>query len=267
MSKCFDANPSPVGFGICLARRLLREGFMRRRQERPLYAETAEFLSSINLIDGLRRIYCIVLEITAGGVFLRKTPVGYDCSGLHRIRKRWKGTDPNPGERRTSERGEEQMNGKSNKEKFIWMFEMATVTALHILIMLTVLVATVVLYVLFIQNILSRVLHIKAVTDLLPAMQTSFAGVLIVLLGLELAETLKAYFAEHQIRVEVILIVAIVAVGRHMIQVDFAHTGAKEVLSLSSLMLSLTVGYFLVKRAQTLSRSSQESEAKLEDKE
>jgi uncharacterized membrane protein (DUF373 family) len=90
--------------------------------------------------------------------------------------------------------------------------------------------------------------------------------VLIVLLGLELAETMKSYFASHQIRVEVILIVAIVAVGRHMIQLDFDHAPATEVLGLSALILSLTVGYFLVKKAQALSLTITNGAGMLESK-
>jgi uncharacterized membrane protein (DUF373 family) len=145
------------------------------------------------------------------------------------------------------------MKGKFTGEKVVWAFERATIAALQVLIMLAIFVATVLLYVLFAQRFYSRVRQIESVTSLLPAMQTIFAGVLIVLLGLELAETMKSYFASHQIRVEVILIVAIVAVGRHMIQLDFDHAPAAEVFGLSALILSLTAGYFLVKKAQTAS--------------
>jgi uncharacterized membrane protein (DUF373 family) len=81
-------------------------------------------------------------------------------------------------------------------------------------------------------------------------MQQSFAGVLIVVLGLELLETLKTYFAEHHVRLEVILVVAIIAVGRHVIQIDFEHTPGTVLLGLSSVILALTVGYFLIKRTQ-----------------
>jgi uncharacterized membrane protein (DUF373 family) len=47
---------------------------------------------------------------------------------------------------------------------------------------------------------------------------------LTVILALELLETLKAYFAEHRVRLEVILIVSIIAVGRHALEIDFDHT-------------------------------------------
>jgi uncharacterized membrane protein (DUF373 family) len=135
-------------------------------------------------------------------------------------------------------------------EKFIWRFERATVAALQLLIMLSIVVAVVILYVLFAQRVFTRATEIQDITALLPAMQKVFAGVLIVILGLELAETIKSYFADHQIRVEVILIVAVVAVGRHIIQLDFDHAPAGEIVGLSALMLSLTGGYFFVKKAQ-----------------
>lgn len=158
------------------------------------------------------------------------------------------------------------MANKLNKEKLIWIFELATVTALQILILLSVVVATIILYVLFAQDIYSRGSQIKSVTDLLPAMQTIFAGILIVLLGLELGETLKAYFAKHEIRVEVILIVAIVAIGRHMIQLDFHHIAASQIFGLSALMLSLTAGYYFVKKAQTQPPGTPESQSRPQDK-
>jgi hypothetical protein len=37
------------------------------------------------------RIYSSLFEITADGVFLRKTPIHYGYFGLHRIRKRYSG--------------------------------------------------------------------------------------------------------------------------------------------------------------------------------
>lgn len=146
-------------------------------------------------------------------------------------------------------------NGGFSRENLVWTFEKATITALQLLIVLAVLVATVMLYVLFFQNLFARIADVHSAGDLLPAMQRVFAGALIVLLGLELAETLRAYFAEHAIRVEVILIMAIVAIGRHMIQLDFDHVPAAEIFGLSTLMASLTGGYFLVKRAQRPSRT------------
>ncbi len=85
--------------------------------------------------------------------------------------------------------------------------------------------------------------------ELLFVVPRSISGVLTVVLGLEVLETLKAYFRDHHVRLEVILVVAIIAAGRHLVQVDFEHASAPGLLGLSAVILTLTLGYFLVKQA------------------
>lgn len=136
------------------------------------------------------------------------------------------------------------------KEKIVSRIEFITITALEALVLMLVMVATVVLYVLFANNLFTEAARIESIPTLLTGMQRSFAGVLIVVLGLELVETLKTYFVEHHVRLEVILVVAIIAVGRHVIQVDFEHTPGTVLLGLSSVILALTLGYFLVKKCK-----------------
>ena len=72
---------------------------------------------------------------------------------------------------------EHEKKSKFSKDKFVWQFEMATVTALQALIMLSVFVATVIVFVLFAQGMYDNVKEIKSVTALLPQMQNVFAGV------------------------------------------------------------------------------------------
>ncbi|HVP00294.1 MAG TPA: phosphate-starvation-inducible PsiE family protein [Bryobacteraceae bacterium] len=138
----------------------------------------------------------------------------------------------------------------SKQGEFIRKIEVVTVSALQVLAILLVAVATVILYILFYQGLRTQAAHIESVGGLLFVMQKAFAGILTVVLGLELLETLKAYFAEHHVRLEVILVVAIIAVGRHVLEVDFDHTTGVELLGLSGVILSLSLGYFLVKRTQ-----------------
>jgi uncharacterized membrane protein (DUF373 family) len=101
-----------------------------------------------------------------------------------------------------------------------------------------------------VRNLIPQLARIESAAGLLPAMQQSFAGVLIVVLGLELMETLKAFSIEHHVRLEVILVVAIIAVARHVIQVDFEHTPGTVLLGLSAVILALTFGYFLIKKTR-----------------
>lgn len=138
------------------------------------------------------------------------------------------------------------------KQRIIPRIEFAVVTALEVLVIVLVVVSTFNLFVLLGNNLVAEVKRITSIEALLPAMQKSFAGILIVVLGLELLETLKTYFTEHHVRVEVILIVAIIAVGRHVIQVDFEHSSGLLLLGLSGVIVALTLGYYLVRRAQQL---------------
>lgn len=140
------------------------------------------------------------------------------------------------------------------KDTVIDRIEFIIVVTLQVLIIALTSVDTIVLFVIFISNLVTDTARISSIPDLLTAMQTSFAGVLSVVLGLELLETLRTYFVEHRVRLEVILVVAIIAVGRHVIQVDFGHASGSVLLGLSAVILSLTIGYFLVRRAHSQSR-------------
>jgi uncharacterized membrane protein (DUF373 family) len=127
--------------------------------------------------------------------------------------------------------------------------EVAAVTAMQVLILVIVAVSTAALYVLLAKSI-SQLAGIDSAAELLTRLQQSFGGVLTVVLGLELLETLKAYFTEHHVRLEVILVVAIIAVGRQVILLDFEHASGALMLGLAGVILALTSGYFLIKKVQ-----------------
>ena len=142
------------------------------------------------------------------------------------------------------------MDGMALMDRILSKLEVAAIAAMQVLMIVMVLVATFVLYVLLIKNLFSQAARIESAAGLIPMMQQSFAGVLTVVLGLELLETLKTYFTEHHVRLEVILVVAIIAVGRHIIQVDFEHTPGTVLLGLSGVILALTLGYLFISNAQ-----------------
>jgi uncharacterized membrane protein (DUF373 family) len=135
------------------------------------------------------------------------------------------------------------------KNRILSKLEAGVVAAMQLLMMVVVLVATFILYLLLLKDLFSQAARIESVDGLLPTLQQSFAGVLTVVLGLELLETLNTYFTEHHVRLEVILVVAIIAIGRQVIQTDFAHTPGTVLLGISGVIFALTVGYFLIKKA------------------
>lgn len=156
--------------------------------------------------------------------------------------------------------GDQNMKWELTTSRIISGFELITIVAMGLLLFFAIATATIALFLIFFRNLIADMAKIGTVADLLPAMQESFAGILIVVLGLELLETLKNYFREHHVRVEVILVVAIIAIGRHVIKTDFEHTPATVDLGLAALIVALVVGYFLVKKSQFLSKSSANGE-------
>src|SRR5262245_30094386 len=142
-------------------------------------------------------------------------------------------------------------NAPSHSERLLRWFETFIVTALQWLLVMLVAIATVTLYGLFVEGVRNNVGEIGSAEDLHGVLQRAFGGVLIVLLGLELMDTLKTYFREHHIRVEVILVVAIIAVGRHIIKLDIEHVSASLLFGLSALTIALAAGYFLVRRSHS----------------
>jgi len=162
--------------------------------------------------------------------------------------------------------GDERLKWKLLTDRIVSRVELFTIAAMQLLLIFAVAVATIVLFVLFTRNLLEEARHIASVADLLPAMQQSFAGILIVVLGLELLETLRTYFTERHVRVEVILVVAIIAIGRHVIKTDFEHTPGNVLLGIAAVIVALVLGYFLVKKTQITSNSGGDGElAKAQD--
>src|SRR5262245_63486282 len=97
---------------------------------------------------------------------------------------------------------------------------------MQLLLAVLIVIATVALYGLLFKGVRNNIGEIGSTEDLHGVLQRGFGGILIVLLGLELMETLKTYFREHHIRVEVILVVAIIAVVGHFVTLDFEHVPA-----------------------------------------
>ncbi len=134
--------------------------------------------------------------------------------------------------------------------RVIEKFEMVVIALLQLLLIVVVVAGTAQLFILLYERLPAMWRNVRDTEELHYVMQRAFGGVLIVVLGLELIETLKVYFREHRVRVEVILTVSLIAVGRHVIQVDYEHMTGSQLIGLGAVILSLAGGYFLIARAR-----------------
>jgi len=127
---------------------------------------------------------------------------------------------------------------------FIKRFERWIVTALTGMMALTILLATIELAWLIIKDVISPPVILLEIHELLDI----FGLFLLVLLGIELISTLKAYLTENEVHVEVVFAVALIAIGRKVIILDVKELSSLSLIGIASIILSLSIGYFLVKR-------------------
>ncbi len=135
-------------------------------------------------------------------------------------------------------------------KRIFYKFEHFIVLALLLMMMIALLASTVELAVILVQELLEPPTLLLNVKEMLSV----FSFFLMVLIGLELVDTIKMYLEEDVIHVEVVAMVAIIAVARKIIIIDYESTSHGMVLAIAALMIALCVGYFLLKRATPSSK-------------
>lgn len=76
---------------------------------------------------------------------------------------------------------------------------------------------------------------------------------LLVLIGVELLDTIKAYFRENTIHVEIVVLLAIIAIARKVILLDPSGMSPNEfgfeLMGIGVIVVGLAGGYYLIKKA------------------
>jgi uncharacterized membrane protein (DUF373 family) len=125
-------------------------------------------------------------------------------------------------------------------------FDRLIAWVLATLLMLVILLATAHLAVTLFQDVFYQsprfLVPIDQVLDLL-------GFFLIVLLALELLESVRAYLRDDLIHVEVVLIVAIIALARKVIILEAKETAPLTIVGLAALVLALSASYRLISQA------------------
>jgi uncharacterized membrane protein (DUF373 family) len=98
----------------------------------------------------------------------------------------------------------------------------------------------------FVRDLLNEPPGVLTVTELLDL----FGSFLIVLIGLELLETVRLYAAQRHVHVEAVLLVAMIAILRKVITLDLKEQPAATLLAIGSLVLALAGAYWLMRQAR-----------------
>lgn len=93
-------------------------------------------------------------------------------------------------------------------------------------------------------------------------------GFLLVLIGVELLDTIKAYFYESAIHVEIVVLLAIIAIARKVILLDPTDMSGLDfgiqMIGIGVIVVGLSAGYYLIKKAGITIRPGMQKQEKSE---
>jgi uncharacterized membrane protein (DUF373 family) len=123
-------------------------------------------------------------------------------------------------------------------------FEQVILVALVLMMSVVVFLSTVELGWIILRDIVTPPVVLLDIDELLDV----FGFFLLVLIGIELLETIKTYFVEHVIHAEVVIEVAVIAIARKVIILDVKELPSLTLLGIAAIIITLAVAYWVVKR-------------------
>ncbi|OGP88439.1 MAG: phosphate-starvation-inducible E-like protein [Deltaproteobacteria bacterium RBG_16_47_11] len=127
---------------------------------------------------------------------------------------------------------------------YLKKFERIIVISLIGMMAVTITLTTIELGWLIIKEIVTPPLFMPEPNELL----NIFGIFLLVLVGIELVYTLKTYLTENALHVEVVLMAALIAIGRKVIILDVKELSGLTLVGIAAIMFALSFGYYFIKQ-------------------
>jgi uncharacterized membrane protein (DUF373 family) len=129
-------------------------------------------------------------------------------------------------------------------QAFLKKFEHIIVLSLITMMVIVVVLATVELGWVIIRDIITPPIILLEIDELLEI----FGFFLLVLIGIELLETIKAYLLTNVIHVEIVLEVALIAIARKVIILDLNKYESLTLVGIAALIAAVALAYLVIKR-------------------
>jgi uncharacterized membrane protein (DUF373 family) len=123
-------------------------------------------------------------------------------------------------------------------------FEHYIVLTLILMMMVVVLLSTIELGWLIVKDIITPPVVLLEIDELLEL----FGFFMLVLIGIELLETIRAYYVGHSVHAEIVIKVAIIAIARKIIILDVKDLPSLTLIGIATTVLALSAAYFAIKR-------------------
>jgi uncharacterized membrane protein (DUF373 family) len=77
-----------------------------------------------------------------------------------------------------------------------------------------------------------------------------FGFFMLVLIGLELLETIRAYYVEHSVHAEIVIKMAMIAIARKIIILDVKDLPSLTLIGTAAIVIALSAAYHMIKQVQ-----------------
>ncbi|MBS3757650.1 MAG: phosphate-starvation-inducible PsiE family protein [Desulfobacterales bacterium] len=131
------------------------------------------------------------------------------------------------------------------------LFERAVIFALIAMMVIVVLISTIELVFIIVIDIFKPPLYWLGIEQLFEI----FGFFLLLLIGVELLETIKAYLSEAIVHSEIVLEVALIAIARKVITLDLKSYNSLTLVGIAALIISIAIGFYLIKRCYLCRKS------------
>lgn len=128
--------------------------------------------------------------------------------------------------------------------RVINFFERGVTVAVVVMMMVAIAAATVELGVILVSELIRPPTMLLDIKEMLEV----FGFFLMILIGLELLATVRAYLRQARLCVEIVFLVAMTALARKVIVLDYKEVPPLMLLGLAALLLALAGGYVLLRR-------------------
>jgi len=131
--------------------------------------------------------------------------------------------------------------------KYLEKVERVMVLSLLVMMVLVVFLSTVELGWIIIKDIVTPPVFLLEINELLDV----FGMFLLVLIGVELLETVKMYLTHQIVHVEVVFTVAMIAIARKVIILDIKEVSSLTLIGIGVIIVALSAGYYILTRKRS----------------
>jgi uncharacterized membrane protein (DUF373 family) len=125
-------------------------------------------------------------------------------------------------------------------------FEKAITVTLVAMMAVVVLLATIELGWIILQDIITPPVFLLEIDELLDI----FGLFLLVLIGVELLETIKAYLKDNVVHFEVVLTVAMIAIARKVITLNVKELSSMTLVGIAAIIVALAAAKYFFRRTK-----------------